>query len=241
MRFFIHEDPVDERLILSGDDAHHASNVLRVQRGDTVTLCNGQGTDYICTVEEIQKYTIQCHVRDVQPAQSEPKQQITLFMALPKGSKMDFIVQKAVELGVSRIVPYLSCHCVSQPGQPTKKIERWQKIAMEAAKQCERGIIPVVGDIIPVQAAFQQAAESETALFCYESERKTGLRERLNAQAVGSTVSIVIGPEGGFSPEEAELAQSVGLSSVSLGTRILRCETAAIAALAVLLYASGNM
>lgn len=241
MRFFIHEDPVGNRLVLSGADAHHASNVLRLQRGDTVTLCNGQGTDYLCTIEEIQKDALQCHVQDIQPTQSEPKQQITLFMALPKGSKMDFIVQKAVELGVSRIVPYLSCHCVSQPGQPAKKIERWQKIAMEAAKQCERGMIPVVGDIIPIKTALQQAAENETALFCYESERKVGLHERLNADAIGHTVSVVIGPEGGFSPEEAAFAQSVGLSSVSLGTRVLRCETAAIAALSVLLYAGGNM
>lgn len=241
MRFFIHEDPVDNQFILSGADAHHASNVLRLQKGDAVTLCNGRGTDYLCTIEEIQKYTLRCHVRDAQPTQSEPKQQITLFMALPKGGKMDLIVQKAVELGVSRIVPYLSCHCVSQPGQPAKKIERWRKIAIEAAKQCERGIVPTVGNIIPVKAALQQAAESETALFCYENERKTGLRERLNAGAVGTTVSIVIGPEGGFSPEEAAFAQSIGLSSVSLGTRVLRCETAAIAALSVLLYAGGNM
>ena len=129
---------------------------------------------------------------------------------------MEFIVQKAVELGVSRIVPYLSKNCVSRPDKTEKKVERWRKIAAEAAKQCGRGRLPEVAAVVPVAQAIAQAAESETALFFYENERRTGLAE-------------------------AKAAVDAGLQSVSLGTRILRCETAPIAALAAVLYAGGNM
>ena len=153
---------------------------------------------------------------------------------------MEWIVQKAVELGVSNIVPYLSKNCVSRPDKTDKKVERWRKIAAEAAKQCGRGVLPTVGAVIPVGQAIAQAAQSETALFLYENERQTGLRDAL-AAGVGKDVSLLVGPEGGFAPEEAEAARQAGLKSVSLGTRILRCETAPVAALAAILFAGGNM
>ena len=161
-------------------------------------------------------------------------------MALPKGDKMEFIVQKAVELGVSRIVPYLSKNCVSRPDKTEKKVERWRKIAAEAAKQCGRGRLPEVAAVVSVAQAIAQAAESETALFFYENEKPTGLHDAL-AGGVKDTVSLMVGPEGGFDPAEAKAAVDAGLQSVSLGTRILRCETAPIAALAAVLYAGGNM
>ena len=162
------------------------------------------------------------------------------LLALPKGDKMEFIVQKAVELGVSRIVPYLSKNCVSRPDKTEKKVERWRKIAAEAAKQCGRGRLPEVAAVVPVAQAIAQAAESETALFFYENEKRTGLHDAL-AGGVRDTVSLMVGPEGGFDPAEAKAAVDAGLQSVSLGTRILRCETAPIAALAAVLYAGGNM
>ena len=137
-------------------------------------------------------------------------------------------------------MPYLSKNCVSRPDKTDKKVERWRKIAAEAAKQCGRGVLPTVGAVIPVGQAIAQAAQSETALFLYENEKKTGLRDAL-AGGVGKTVSLMVGPEGGFAPEEAAAAQAAGLVSVSLGTRILRCETAPVAALAAVLYAGGNM
>ena len=162
------------------------------------------------------------------------------LLALPKGDKMEFIVQKAVELGVSRIVPYLSKNCVSRPDKTEKKVERWRKIAAEAAKQCGRGRLPEGAAVVPVAQAIAQAAESETALFFYENEKRTGLHDAL-AGGVRDTVSLMVGPEGGFDPAEARAAVDAGLQSVSLGTRILRCETAPIAALAAVLYAGGNM
>ncbi len=239
-RFFVDRQPENGLLVLWGEDAHHAGRVLRLRQGEALTLCDGEGIDYDCTVEQIEKDAVLCHVRDRHPAATEPGQRLTLFMALPKGDKMEFIVQKAVELGVSEIVPYLSQNCVSRPDKTEKKVERWQKIAAEAAKQCGRGRLPRVRAVVTVEQAVAQAAESETALFFYENEKKTGLRDAL-ADGVGRTVSLMIGPEGGFTLEEAEAAVRAGLRSVSLGTRILRCETAPVAALAAVLYAGGNM
>lgn len=239
-RFFVDQPPQDGMLMLEGENAHHAARVLRLRPGEAVTLCDGRGTDYDCIVASVEKDTVHCQVRDCHPAVTEPKQRLTLFMALPKGDKMEWIVQKAVELGTSEIVPYLSKNCVSRPERTEKKVERWRRIATEAAKQCGRGVLPSVGAVIPVEQAIARAAQSETALFLYENERQTGLRDAL-ADGLGKNVSLLVGPEGGFAPEEAEAAKNAGLKSVSLGTRILRCETAPIAALAVLLYAGGNM
>lgn len=239
-RFFVDEQPENDILVLRGENAHHAGRVLRLRAGEAVTLCDGKGMDYDCTVEQVEKDTVVCRVRDQHLAETEPKQHLTLFMALPKGDKMEFIVQKAVELGVSEIVPYLSKNCVSRPDKTEKKVERWQKIATEAAKQCGRGRLPMVSAVVSVEQAILHASKAETALFFYENEMQTGLRDAL-ASGVGQAVSLMIGPEGGFSPAEAEAAQKAGLCSVSLGKRILRCETAPIAALAAVLYAGGNM
>ena len=239
-RFFIDDRPQGELYTLTGENAHHAGRVLRLRPGETLTLCDGAGTDFDCTVEQAEKDEVVCRVQAVHPSETEPRQDMTLFMALPKGDKMEFIVQKAVELGVSRIVPYLSKNCVSRPDKTEKKVERWRKIAAEAAKQCGRGRLPEVAAVVPVAQAIAQAAESETALFFYENERRTGLRDAL-AGGVRDTVSLMVGPEGGFDPAEAKAAVDAGLQSVSLGTRILRCETAPIAALAAVLYAGGNM
>ena len=239
-RFFVDGPPEDGMLVLRGEDAHHAGRVLRLRPGEAVTLCDGRGTDYDCTVETVEKDAVACRVQDSHPADTEPKQRLTLYMALPKGDKMEFIVQKAVELGASEIVPYLSKNCVSRPDKTDKKVERWRKIAVEAAKQCGRGVLPTVHAVVPAAEAVRLAAQAETALFLYENEKQTGLRDAL-AGGVGKTVSLMVGPEGGFAPEEAAAAKDAGLVSVSLGTRILRCETAPVAALAAVLYAGGNM
>ena len=210
-RFFIDDRPQGELYTLTGENAHHAGRVLRLRPGETLTLCDGAGTDFDCTVEQAEKDEVVCRVQAVHPSETEPRQDMTLFMALPKGDKMEFVIQKSVELGVRKIVPFLSKNCVSRPDKTDKKVERWRKIAVEAAKQCGRGYLPVVTAVT------------------------------LEGQGVSDTVSLVVGPEGGFAPEEVQAAQNAGLSSVSLGTRILRCETAPVAALAAVLYAGGNM
>jgi len=238
-RFFAGK-PVNGMLTLSGGDARHALKVLRLKPGDDIIVCDGECMDYECTVERAGKDEMICRVREARPSASEPRQRITVFMALPKGDKMDFIVRKTVELGVSRICPFISRNCVSRPDDTEKKVERWRRIAAEAAGQCGRGRVPRVEDIINVNDAFAQAARDNTALFFYENETHMGIREAL-AQGIGQTVSIVIGSEGGFDPSEAQAAVEAGLTSVSLGPRVLRCETAPLAALTLVMFAGGNM
>ena len=234
-RFFVDQQPQDGVLTLTGENAHHAGRVLRLRVGEGVTLCDGAGMDFDCTVEAVEKEAVTCRVVSCHAADTEPKQSITLFMALPKGDKMEFIVQKAVELGVSRIVPYLSKNCVSRPDKTEKKVERWRKIAAEAAKQCGRGRLPEVAAVVPVAQAIAQAVESETALFFYENERRTGLRDAL-AGGVRDTVSLMVGPEGGFDPEEIRTATEAAIKPITLGKRILRTETAGLAILSVLMF-----
>ena len=171
--------------------------------------------------EAVEKEAVTCRVVSCHAADTEPKQSITLFMALPKGDKMEFIVQKAVELGVSRIVPYLSKNCVSRPDKTEKKVERWRKIAAEAAKQCGRGRLPEVAAVVPVAQAIAQAAESETALFFYENERRTGLHDAL-AGGVRDTVSLMVGPEGGFDPPWTRDCRAFRSVHASCGVRLRR-------------------
>lgn len=170
------------------------------------------------TVETVEKEAVTCRVVSCHAADTEPSSLSRCLWRCPRATKW-FIVQKAVELGVSRIVPYLSKNCVSRPDKTEKKVERWRKIAAEAAKQCGRGRLPEVAAVVPVAQAIAQAAESETALFFYENERRTGLHDAL-AGGVRDTVSLMVGPEGGFDPAEARAAVDAGLQSVSLGTRI---------------------
>ena len=225
-RFFIQARPVDGFLAIEGEDAHHISRVLRMKPGDEVTLCDSAGADFDCIIEDASPSLVRCRVRGEFASAGEPSAFITLFMALPKADKMEFIIQKSVELGASRIVPFLSARCVSRPNAAAlrKKTERWQRIAAEAAKQCGRGLVPQVCETIP---------------FFYECERDAPLRGAIGGRELAS-VSVTIGPEGGFALEEAEQARAGGLQSVSLGKRILRCETAPLAALAAILYESGN-
>ena len=241
-QFFVEPSQIQgNRIVITGSDVNHIKNVLRMKPGEEIAVSNGtDGKEYRCGIEELLEEEIICTLRFIKEDGLELPARVTFFQGLPKADKMEFIVQKAVELGVSRIVPYLSKNCVSRPDKTEKKVERWRKIAAEAAKQCGRGRLPEVAAVVPVAQAIAQAAESETALFFYENERRTGLHDAL-AGGVRDTVSLMVGPEGGFDPAEAKAAVDAGLQSVSLGTRILRCETAPIAALAAVLYAGGNM
>ncbi len=241
-RFFIQSGPEDGRLRIAGEDARHMVRVLRMKVGDEVTLCNSAGVDYSCVIEEAQPEQVICRVLCEMPSSGEPTAFVTLYMALPKADKLEFVVQKAVELGVSAIVPFVSERCVSRPEEKSlrRKAERWRKIAAEAAKQCGRGRIPDVRDVVTYAQAVAEAGQAETALFFYECERETPLRGAIGGRML-TDVSLMIGPEGGFAPREAEQAQAGGLTSVSLGKRILRCDTAPLVALAAVMYESGNL
>ncbi len=241
-RFFIDASPQGKAIILNGADAHHIAHVLRMQVGDALTICDAAGAQYSCTLTELHVDSVTAGILSVQQAAAESSLAVTLLMALPKSDKMDFIVQKTTELGVTEIVPYAAARCVSRPDARTlmKKCARWRKIAEEAAKQSGRGRVPTVQDVMTFPQAVAYARQAKTALLLYEGERQHGLRAALTAEPL-SSVSVMIGPEGGFEEREVTSAVQADLTCVSLGPRILRCETAPIVALTALQYQSGNL
>ena len=230
-----------DRLYISGEDARHIAKVLRVRPGDRLTLCNGAGTDFLCEVTSVSPDKTECRVLEAKPSVSEPGVRVTIYAAVTKGDRMDFLIQKAVELGVFRIVPVITGRCVFVPDEKSRKnrLKRWNRIAYEASKQSGRGIIPEVGDFIGFKDAVGEAAGAELALIAYERE-ESPLRMALESCRFGE-VSLLTGPEGGFEEREVELATAAGMVPVSLGKRILRAETAPLAALAAIMYSSGNM
>lgn len=241
-RFFIDSPPADGKAVVTGEDARHIVKALRMKPGEGLVLCDGAGQDYACTLVEAAPDAAVCRVERAEASRGEPDVAVTLYMGLPKGDKMDFIVQKAVELGAAKIVPFLAERSVSRPDQKTlrKKCERWRKIAREAAMQCGRGRVPVVGEPVTQAQAAQEAAACDAPLFLYEEERENGIRAALCGKSPRS-VALMVGPEGGFAPGEADAARKAGMQSVSLGPRILRCETAPLAALSAVMYETGNL
>ena len=242
-RFFIEDqlDPAEEQLILKGNDFHHIRDVLRLKTGDIITVCDGARSDLSCRIERFDADGVVLSILDRQINQSEPPYQVTLYQGLAKGDKMDTIIQKAVELGASRIVPVTCLRSVVRlDGKDVeKKIQRWQRIAAEAAKQCSRGLIPEIGRPLQFDQAAIEAARSDISLIPWESERDNHIRTELEHKAslAHPSISILIGPEGGFDAVEINRALDLGIRPVTLGHRILRTETAGAAVLAMLIYA----
>ena len=236
-RFFIEgiSPKPGDRITLSEEDSRHVSLSLRMKRGDALTLCDGRGTDYECRAVDFAG-AVTVEVVSSSPSAGEPPYRATVFQAEIKGDKFDTVIQKAVELGAAGIAPFVSSRCVSRPDarDAEKKKKRRERIALEAAKQCGRGALPSVESSVPFEKAVEEAAKADLPLFCWE-EATTPLREVLRGRDP-STVSVVIGPEGGFSADEARAAEAAGMIAVSLGARILRTETAAGAVLSVLSY-----
>lgn len=237
-RFFA--DTHGDTAVITGEDARHIGTVLRMKAGELAVLCDGEGEDCLCRISVVAKEYVEFEVLDRQRNEAEPSVFVTLYQCMPKGDKMDFIVQKAVELGVGRIVPVLSKRCVSRPDDKSfgKKIQRWQKIAEEAAKQCGRGKIPEIGEQKEFRTAVAEYSGDKTGILFYECG---GARLSKIVGRDTDELGIFVGSEGGFEAEEAELAGEHGIAAATLGKRILRCETAPLAALAVLMNLTGNM
>lgn len=244
-RFFTREIAGDQARI-TGEDVKHISQVLRMAPGDTLELCDGQGYDYQGEILELSREEVRLRLLSRCPSKSEPSLHFHLFQCIPKSDKMEWIIQKSVELGVGEITPVLSEFCVSRPDPKgaEKKGERYQKIALSAAKQSGRGKIPQVRTQIPFSQAAAQGKGLSCGLFFYE---KGGLPLSRVVTAPpfplppGASIGLLVGSEGGFSEKEARVASEAGWIPVTLGPRILRCETAPLAALAALLFATGNM
>ena len=236
-RFFV-PPFAGETAVVTGQDAHHIARVLRMRVGDELTLCDGAGTDYVCRITSLGDEVV-ADVLYRRPSESEPSVAVTLYQGLPKSEKMDLIVQKCVEIGVCRIVPVAMARSIVKlnAAEGEKKRDRWQKIAASAAEQSGRGIVPEVAAPISFKQLLA-AAESENVVTFYE-----GGGEPLSALVSGETkqLSIVIGPEGGFDASEVEQLRAVGAQVATLGPRILRCETAPLVALAVIMQLTGNM
>ena len=226
--------------ILTGRDAEHV-RVLRLRPGEDMIICDGKGTDYKCRLVKADKEQVEAEVIEIVPCPAEPSVQVTVLCGLPKGDRTDYIIQKCVEAGASEIMFFQSDRCVAKPDKPEKKLERWQRIAEEAAKQSGRGIIPQVSWAGEYADALNVANQKELGLFMYETGEREALNAVLEANSDVKTAAIVTGPEGGFAPFEADLARIVGLHICSMGERILRCETAPVVAVSALMYATGNL
>lgn len=238
-RFFV-DMPPESEFFLGGEAGRHGAKVLRLRPGETVILCDGQGFDYPCRVAENTGDGLFLAVTGREPSRSEPKTSVTICQCLPKSDKLETVVQKCVELGAVSLRPIESRYCVTRWDSKTtaKKLARLQKIALEAAMQSGRGIIPQILSPTGLRAALQAAVQEGEVLFFYE-KATAGLKSGLSGS--GSRLFLFVGPEGGFSEEEAALAESLGAKVLSLGSRILRTETAPIAALSAILYEKGDM
>ena len=238
-RFFIDDAPSGQYL-LTGEPGRHGAKVLRLRPGEAVTLCDGRGSDYICSVAENAGDSLLLNVERQLPSRGEPSTKITVCQCLPKGDKLEAVVQKSVELGVYGLWPVESRYCVAKWDQKSreKKLARLQKIALEAAMQSGRGIVPRVLEPAGLGDALESARAQGDILFLYE-RASVSLRECI--ESAGDRIFLFIGPEGGFSEEEDALAESLGAKIASLGPRILRTETAPIAALSAIFYQKGDM
>lgn len=236
-RFFI-DGVAEGRAYIAGADALHIAKALRMRPGEPLTLCDGKGADFDGVLETVTDRQVTVRITASRPSQAEPTLAVTLYQGLPKGDKMDWIIQKAVELGVTAVVPVATRRSVARlEGKADKKQERWQRIAAEAAGQCGRGILPAVERPLSWKDALSRLS-GEPVLVFYEGGGQP-LRELVTPAS--RKLSVLVGPEGGFDPEEIDAIRRLGGAAATLGPRILRCETAPLAALTLLMHLSGNM
>ncbi len=238
-RYFTKE--VNEKnAALTGADAKHLAVVMRAKIGETVILCDGNGMDYTAVVRTASPERVELEVTSFAESVSEPTQKVKLFVGYPKSDKLEMIIQKATELGAVEIIPFFSRYCVVTPKKEEQKNERYQRIALEAAKQAGRGVIPLVRMPLTYQQMLAEAATADKALFCYEAAKgNPPLHSQVSQN--DTAIAIITGSEGGFSPEEAQQAVEAGCLSIGLGPRILRCETAPLTALAAVMTITGNL
>lgn len=240
-RFFLPADSCrGDLLTIEGEDARHIALSLRMREGEQLTVCDGVGNDLSCVITGMGKHTVTLRVAERRGSIAESACRITLFQCLPKGQKMEQILQKSVELGVAAVVPVLSERCVSRPERAefAKKAERYEAVIREAAMQSGRGVLPVLHPLLSFPEAVERLAALSCGLVLYEAQSGSGFSPLL---ARAAEIGLLVGPEGGLAPEEVLLAQAGGIEIVGLGPRILRTETCGPAAIAVLQYITGNL
>lgn len=237
--FFTDEEISQNTYIIENENAHHISKSLRMKKGESLTLVTPLQTQHECVIENVSFDRVEVSITQSKPCENEPNVAITLYQALPKGDKMEYIIQKSVELGVSKIVPVISARCISRPDKKSleKKQIRWQKIAAEAASQSRRGIIPTVEQTVSFEQALKASSSNERNILFYECD---GESVKSIVDDSLSSIGIFIGSEGGFEEKEVEAAEKSGAYIATLGKRILRAETAPLAAISVIMFETGN-
>jgi len=243
-RYFVNSTQIiGNKITVIGEDYLHLKKVLRAVKGDFITVCC-DGFDYTAEISEICKDYISSNIIDKKKNITEAELKVTLFQGLPKADKMELIVQKCIELGVNEIVPVITERCISKinnSNDAQNKVSRWQKIAIEAAKQCNRGTIPKIATPIKFTEAISLASKMDLSVIPYEKESSKGFKAVVSRCSDIFTASILIGPEGGFTQQEIQLAESQNIKKITLGPRILRTETAGMVALSLMMYELGDV
>ena len=248
-KFFVNDNQIkDNKVIIIGEDVNHIKNVLRLGIDDSFQICNkDKGENYICRISEIENEKISCEILNKIESNAESNIHINIFQGIPKSDKMDLIIQKCTELGVSKFTPVEMKRCVAKIDDKSKgkKITRWEKIAEVAAKQSGRDIIPKINDIINIKNVCNYIEEYDIVLLAYEKEKVNTLKNELlnlkNEAKEGLKIGIIIGPEGGFDEEEVEMLNESGARVVTLGKRILRTETVSFVLASIIMYELGDL
>lgn len=242
-QFFVEPNQIninDKNVIIYGSDVNHIKNVLRMKVGEELNVSNGQdGKEYRCSITALEEDRVVCELRFVKQDNVELPSRVYLFQGLPKADKMEWIIQKAVELGAYEIIPVAAKRCVVKldDKKAASKIARWQGIAEAAAKQSKRGIIPEISEVMSFERAVKMAADMSVRIIPYEmAEGMEKTREIIERLKPGQNIAVFIGPEGGFEDSEIQFATENGIVPVTLGRRILRTETAGMTVLSWIMY-----
>ncbi len=245
-RFFTEPQNIRGDVAEIFEDAKHIEKVLRMNCGDIILVFDGSGFEYTAELISIEKRVCRAKILKKEKSLSEPETKVTLFQGLPKSGKMELIVQKAVELGVTRIVPVIMDRCVTKIANreaAAEKTARWNKVSVEAAKQCGRGLVPEVLEPVEFNRAVEMMCELEVPIMPYEElghQGKVDLKSILTENESAFEFGVLVGPEGGFTKEEAEYAIENKIKAVGLGKRILRTETVSGAIIPVIMFHKGE-
>lgn len=237
--FFLDRSTIKKnRAFITGDEARHITAVLRRHVGDVLHLIDGEGWEYSAVISDSSHQRVEVALIDRRPPAAEPARRIILGQALPKSQKMDYIVQKATELGVSTILPFCSSRSIVRLSADQLRMRRlrWQKIAREATKQCGRRLVPAIEKVLSFQDIVRSEHENYLKIILWEDEKRIGLKEVVSRSSHYNNIIVLVGPEGGFGAGEVELAEGCGYQPVSLGRHIMRTETASLYVLSVLDY-----
>jgi len=246
-RFFVESENINNGTArISGSDAKHLKTVMRLGIGDEIRLIDGKGFDYLACIDAYDGADVLAKIIECKKSSAEPELKLTLLQAVPKGDKMDFIVQKCTELGICTIVPCITKRCITKLDEKKagERVTRWQRIALEAAKQSGRGVIPTVENVVSFEDAVHNISKKIDSLFVipWELEKSLSMKSVLQQNKGNvNSITFAIGPEGGFDIGEVDFACKNGAIPVSLGSRILRTETAGMVACTITLYEFGEI